>query len=263
MTFPTSTTNPTPSQALKSALPAINAAAPSMRNSKRRAVPISIGPFAAAAGAGNLLTGLDLKAYAPAGGKLLSARAYFTVAGTGAGASTTLTFRLDTVVATGGSMNLLLASAGLGVITNASAFTAGNTFDATGGILDLVYAVGTVFTAGSFVVVLELELNDDRSIEAGTIGENVVVHGGRLDALMVRVANTGTVTPMVVRAKLNGSPVGTPVTFANSLTNKVMVIDTAQTAVVPGDLIELEVVTPPTGGSGLSWGPVINQLFGT
>lgn len=255
------TTTPFPTQLLRSAMPAMSIAAPSMAQTKRIET-LTFGPFDATALAGNLLTGFPLTAVAPKGGKILSVRAYFTTAGTGTGADTNVNLELDTTNLSGGVANLLLANAGAGVITAGSAITAGNTFTSAGGVLDIEYAVTTAFTAGAFNVVVTLEVYEDNVVQTGAFGAHLVTRAGLLECIVARLGVCGSAGSTVVVARLNGDAIdGATVTFANDAADGTVKIIPCNVEVAAGDLIDINITTAPTAGSDLRIAPVISQQF--
>jgi hypothetical protein len=94
-------------------------------------------------------------------GKILNFQFVPTIAGTGTSASQTFNLEVGTTNVTGGSLVVTLAgTATVGVVTSATAITAGNTFTASDTISIEMAAGGTVFTAGAGYFVITVQNMD-------------------------------------------------------------------------------------------------------
>jgi hypothetical protein len=91
-------------------------------------------------------------------GKILKMEFVTTTLGTGSGASQILNLEIGATDLTGGVLTLLLAdTTPLGKVKAATAITALNEFTATDAISLEVAASGTVFTAGSGAIILQIQ----------------------------------------------------------------------------------------------------------
>jgi hypothetical protein len=91
-------------------------------------------------------------------GKILKVQFVTTTLGTGSGASQVINLEIGSTDVTGGVLTLLLADATpLGKIKDATAITAANEFTATDSISVEVAASGTVFTAGSGALLIQIQ----------------------------------------------------------------------------------------------------------
>jgi hypothetical protein len=120
-------------------------------------IPIPIQLASMTTSAADLIT-----AYTPGfAGKILSADFVTTTLGTGSGATQAINLEVGTTNLTGGVVTVTLASTDtLGEISAGTAVTAANTFTASDSISIEVAAGGTVFTAGSGVLLLRVQNTD-------------------------------------------------------------------------------------------------------
>jgi len=91
-------------------------------------------------------------------GRIIALGARVLVAGTGAGASQSVTVRISTTATTGGVLALTLAKAVLGYLNQASDITALNDFG-PGSVIDLAITQATAFTAGEVEFLILCEEN--------------------------------------------------------------------------------------------------------
>lgn len=93
--------------------------------------------------------------------KILAADFVTTTLGTGSGASQTINLEIGTTNVTGGVVNPTLTSTNtLGKVTSGTAVTAANTGSATDVLSIEVAASGTIFTAGSGVLIVRIQNMD-------------------------------------------------------------------------------------------------------
>lgn len=101
--------------------------------------------------------------------KILAVDFVTTTLGTGSGASQTLNLEIGTTNLTGGVVNPTLSSTDtLGKVTSGTAVTAANTGSATDVLSVEVAASGTVFTAGSGVLLIKIQNMDVQDNAAKT-----------------------------------------------------------------------------------------------
>lgn len=101
--------------------------------------------------------------------KILAVDFVTTTLGTGSGASQTLNLEIGTTNVTGGVVNPTLSSTNaLGKVTSGTAVTAANTGSATDVLSVEVAASGTVFTAGSGVLLIKIQNMDVQDNTAKT-----------------------------------------------------------------------------------------------
>ncbi len=90
--------------------------------------------------------------------KILKVSFVTTTLGTGTSASQVINLEIGTTNLTGGVLTLLLAdTTPLGKVTSATAITAGNVGSETDALSVEVAASGTVFTAGSGTLLIEVQ----------------------------------------------------------------------------------------------------------
>ena len=101
--------------------------------------------------------------------KVLAADFVTTTVSTGSGASQTINLEINTTNVTGGVLNATLASTNtLGKVTAGTAVTAANTGSATDVLSVEVAASGTIFTAGSGVLLIRIQNMDVQDNAAKT-----------------------------------------------------------------------------------------------
>ena len=118
-------------------------------------LPFQIALASMGTGGGDLASGIVM----PHRGKVVGTPQFITtVAGTGSGATQTLNLEIGTTNVTGGSITITLASTSdIGERTAGTAITAANEF-AAGDTISIEYAAsGTVFTAGSGMLLLAIQ----------------------------------------------------------------------------------------------------------
>lgn len=114
-------------------------------------VPVNLNIAATGYMVGTSSTGINL---GPVGGAIEKVQAVVKVVGAGAGASITVTPRINNTATTGGVLTLTLAgTTPLGTIIDGTAVTGANAFGANA-LLQLHSTVTTVFTGGEVVVAI-------------------------------------------------------------------------------------------------------------
>lgn len=270
MGLPQATTTPFPSTRDKSA-GVRSSIATSPSRTGRRMIPLNLGTYAGAA-AGTILNALDLKRFAPAGGRILGFDAVWNVAGSTGGATASVTASLDGQVVTTMTAALAQAASGsiLGAITPAAAPTANNVFTGSGGLLTMTCTQGgTPFANGSFSIVLYLEANDARDlpVSGGVVASHVVTQPGMLEAWAGRIQNNGSSGTTSFKARINGVDiVGATVSIAAAAqTSSPFVVPCSPSPpalnVQPGDIVDLVCTAVAVAASDVQAAPVISALF--